>query len=111
MRGSIMRGATVNLDYRRIIQDANNTLNYVVDVGKIALHAAIVIDLDWSAFQYRFAELEHGHVRPTPRTVHGEKAQTRDRQTIKVSIHMSNQFVALLGCSIKTDWMVDTVAP
>lgn len=37
-------------------QNAHHTFGYIVNVSKIALHIAVVVNIDWPAFEYRLGE-------------------------------------------------------
>src|SRR5712671_3436372 len=60
---------------RRPRQDAHDTLDNVVDVGKVALHPAKVEDLDRTTLKHGAREQHRRHVRPPPGSVDGEKTQ------------------------------------
>src|ERR1035438_5200256 len=47
---------------------AHHAFNDVVDVREIALHIALVVNVDWFALENRFGEKKIRHVRPAPRT-------------------------------------------
>ncbi len=91
------------------IQRADHPFDDVIDVGEIAGVLAVVEDVDRLTGEDLAGEQEQCHVRPTPRTIHGEEAQPSGRQAEQVAIGMRHQFVGLLAGCIQTDRMVDTV--
>ena len=57
----------------------------VVDVGEVALHLAVVEDIDRPAFEDRAGEQEGGHVGPAPGSVNGEETKAGGRQPIEMA--------------------------
>lgn len=91
------------------VEDADDALDDVVDVGEVALHAAVVEDVDGLAGQDGPGEEEEGHVRTAPGTVDGEEAQARARNSIEMGVGMGHEFVGLLAGGVEGDGVVDVV--
>ena len=72
----------------------------ISDVGVIAGAGAIAENGDGLSGGDQAGEFVNGQVRPLPRTVHGEKAEHRDVQTISVVIGMPQRFTGQLGGGI-----------
>src|SRR4029077_17879351 len=76
---------------RSLVGKAQDDPGYIIDIGKVAPHPAMVKELDRSALEDRLGEQEHRHIGPSPRPVDGEKPQTCYRKTIEVAIGMRDQ--------------------
>ena len=59
------------LDRRRIDQ-AHDALHEVIDIGEVALHSALTVNLDRFVGQNRTNEFVERHVGPSPGAVYGE---------------------------------------
>lgn len=70
---------------------------------------AVVEDLDRFAGKNGLGKFEQRHVRPAPRAIYGEEAQTCSRQTVEMAIGMRHQFVGFFACGVKTQRMVDVL--
>jgi hypothetical protein len=100
----------VRIGHGYVRQQAEHPLHYVVDVGEVAHHAALVEELDRFAAQDGPGEQEEGHVGPSPGAVDREKAQSGHRKLEEVGIAVRHQLVGLFGGCIERHRMVD-VAP
>src|SRR2546422_332825 len=89
--------------------DADYTLDDVVNVGEVAPHFPVIVDLDRPPLQNGPREQEQGHVRPAPRTVDGEESQTRARQLVEMGVDVRHQLVGLLGRRVEAYGMVHVV--
>ena len=69
--------APIRVALGRMVDDAYDSFDDVVDVGEISLHLAVVVDVDGAIFQNRFGKEKKRHVRASPGAVDGKKAQTR----------------------------------
>jgi len=67
---------------RHAIQHADYALDDVIDVGEIPCVVAVVEHFDRFAGENLLSEQEQRHVGPTPRAVHGEKAQAGRRKAV-----------------------------
>ena len=56
------------------------------------------------------AELEDRHVRPAPRSIDCEKTEPSYGKTVKMRINMGHQLIALFGCGVKADGVIDVVS-
>ena len=54
----------------------------VIDIGEVALHPALAVDVDRPAFEDGIDELEQRHVRPAPGAVNGEEAKDGRRNLV-----------------------------
>ncbi|MNR66143.1 hypothetical protein D3C85_1894890 [compost metagenome] len=61
---------------RHNVADAHHPFDYVIHVGKIPPHIAIVVNVDGAAFEDFFGKNKGRHIWPTPSTIHSEKAQS-----------------------------------
>ena len=87
--------------FRGFAYDSDNAFHDIIDIGEIPSAVAVVVDLDGLAFQQLVREAEIGHVRTPCGAVDGEEAETRGRDIVKLGIAVGEEFVALLGCSVK----------
>ena len=81
----------------------------VADIGEVAPHVAVIVDVDRAAFQDRPGELEIGHVGPAPGPVDGEEAEQRDGEAVDMRPGMGHRLVRLLGRGIERHLGVDLV--
>jgi hypothetical protein len=91
------------------VVDADHAFDDVVDVGEVALHVAVVEDVDRPPFEDRLGEQEQRHVRPAPRAIHREEAQPGGRQAEQMAVGVRHQLVGLLGGRVQADRVVDAV--
>ena len=87
----------------------NYTTNNIVDIGEVARHCTIVVNVDRLASQDGPGKLDRRHVRPSPWAVDGEKPQPGRRHVIEMAVGMRHQLVRLLRRGIKRGRMIDTV--
>ncbi len=57
------------------IEHAYHTFDDVVDVGEVANHVAVVVNIDGRVFQYAFGEFKQRHIGAAPWSINGEKTQ------------------------------------
>ena len=65
--------------HRHSIDQQTDAAHQILDIGKIAPHIAIVINLDRRAFDDPLSELEQRHVGAAIGAINGEKAKHRHR--------------------------------
>ena len=108
------RAATLHRPVRISRRDhrhqSHHRLGDIVDIGEVAAHVPLVVDVDGVACQDRLGELEQRHVRTTPGAVDGEEAQAGRRQIVEMGVAVAHQLVGLLGGRIQGDRMVDAIA-
>src|SRR3546814_15958358 len=76
---------------RRIVERAEHAINDVVDIGEVARHAALPVNLDRFPRQDLSREAEISHVRAATRTVEGEEAKAGLRQAIQICVRRSEE--------------------
>jgi hypothetical protein len=59
-------------------------LDDIVNIGEVALHLAVVVDVNTFTFQHRFRELEQRHIRAAPRAIDGKEAQSGGWDAVKM---------------------------
>ncbi|MNP23643.1 hypothetical protein D3C76_1163600 [compost metagenome] len=69
----------------------------------------MVVNIDRSALEDRFGELEQRHVRPTPRPVNGKKTKPAGLQTVEMAVAVGEQLIGALGGGVQGNWMLDRV--
>jgi len=92
-----------------LLAHAHERFDHVIDVSEVALHIAIVEDVDRFAGADRAGEQVHRHVWPAPCAVDGEEAQAGDGNTEEVRVGMRQQLVRFLGRRIKAEWVIDVL--
>ena len=94
---------------RRALHDAEDALDDVVDVGEVALHIAVVEDLNGLAgLQFlRGGEIEH--VRAAGGTVNGEEPQACGRNIVELAVAVRQKLIGLFGGRVEGDRVVDLV--
>ncbi len=98
-----------HLHLGRVIHDAPDALDDVVDVGEVAAAVAHVEDLDGLAAAQLLGEAEVGHVGPAHGAVHGEEAQAGGRDGVELRVGGGHQLVGLLGGGVERHRRVDAV--
>ena len=83
--GETALNGPVGIGLRDHILHPNHRLDDVVDIGEVALHFAVVVNVDTFSFQHRFRELEQRHIRATPRTINRKEAQPGGRDAVQVN--------------------------
>jgi len=91
------------------VAGAEDALHDVVDVGEVAAHPAVVVDVDGFAGEDGPGEEKEGHVGPAPGAVDGKEPQAGGRQAVEVRIGVRHQFVGLLGGGVERNGMVHVV--
>src|SRR3546814_15748118 len=86
---------------RRIVERAEHAINDVVDIGEVARHAALPVNLDRFPGQDLSREAEISHVRAAPRTVDGEEAKAGLRKAIQICVSRAPQFALAVGRRIE----------
>ncbi|MPL96396.1 hypothetical protein SDC9_42574 [bioreactor metagenome] len=87
--------------HRHRVDQQADRLDQIGDIGEVALHVAVIVDIDRPAFEDRLGELEQRHVRPAPGTVDGEEAEHGDRQAEEMGIGMRHRLGRLLRRGIE----------
>ena len=100
-------GNSVSVAGRRRVEDAEDRRHHVVDVGEVALHAAVVEERDRPAFQDGPGEEEGGHVGAPPGAIDGEEAEPGRGHGEEVSVNVADQFACLLGRRIQGNRSID----
>ncbi len=91
------------------LHDVRDARYDVVDVGEVAVHVAVVVDLDRLAAHEPVRELEVRHVRPPHRAVDSEEAQPGRRNLVELAVGVRHQFVRLFCGGVERDGIVDLV--
>ena len=81
----------------------------IIDVGKVAVHIAVVINLNGLPISDLIGKLKVGHIRAAIRPIDGEEAQARRRNPIEMAVGIGHEFVRFLRRRIEADGMVDVV--
>ena len=92
---------------RRRVEDAEHRRDHIVDVGEVALHAAVVEERDRAALQDRPGEEEGGHVGAPPRAIDGEEAEPGRGHGEKMTVDMADELARLLGRRIQGNRGID----
>ena len=93
-------------DFRRQAGDRSHD---IIDIGEVALHLAMVEDLDRLAGQDVAGEGKIRHVRTAPGSIDGEKPQAGGRDAVEVAVGVGHQLVGFFCRGIEADGMVDVV--
>ena len=88
------------------IDKATNSLDQIIDIGEVAHHLAIIVDVDRLTIQHCLGEFEQGHVGPAPRTINREKAKHRHRQAVEMRIAVRHRLGRFLGRGVEGHLMV-----
>ena len=91
---------------RGLLHDGDDALHDIIDVGEVAIHVAMVVNLDGFAFDQLVGEFEIGHVRPAHRAIDREEPEPGRGNLVELAIGMSEQLVGLLGCRIQRNRVV-----
>ena len=65
----------------------------VVNVGKVAVHVAVIINLNSFSIADLIGKLEISHVRTAVRTIDGKEAQARRRNPIEMTVRIGHELV------------------
>src|ERR1700682_4127750 len=95
--------------HRRPRQHAHDTLDNVVDVGKVALHLAIVENLDRLTLEHGSREQHRRHVRPSPGALNGEKTQAGRRHAVEMAVTVRHQLVGFFRRGGEAYPMIDVL--
>src|SRR5262249_22462122 len=101
-----MIAAPVWIRSRYTIHQAHDSLDDIINVGELALHAAMIEYLDRLVSNIARVN-KQSHIGPSPRAIHGEKTQTRRRQAEQMAIAVSQKLVRLLSRTINADGMIN----
>ena len=71
--------------------------NQVTDVGEVAVHVAVVVDIDRPPVEDRVDELVVGEVGSSPGPVDREEPEHRGREVPEVGVRVGHRLVGLLG--------------
>ena len=93
----------------RIAEHVLDARDDVIDIGEVAVHIAVVVDLDGLAPADLVGELEIRHIRTAERPVNREEAQPRRRNAVEMAVGVRHEFIRLLRRRIEADRMVDIV--
>lgn len=96
-RKSVLAGCL----FRRALHDAQNALDDVIDIGKVALAVAVIEDVDRLPRDELLRCRVIKHIRSAGRSVDREKPQPRGRDVVELRIAVCQQLVALFCCSVK----------
>ena len=89
-----------------VVHRTDDTLDDIVNVGKVTAVVAVVEHVDGLTFDDIARKHEQGHVRAAERPVDREEAKARSRQAIEIGIRVRHQFIGFLGCAVKRQRMV-----
>lgn len=93
----------------RIAEHVLDARDDVVDIGEVAVHIAVIVDLDSLAPADLVGELEIRHIRTAERPVNREEAQSRRRNPVEMAVGVRHELIRLLRRRIEADRMVDIV--
>jgi hypothetical protein len=94
---------------RRLVENGGDAGHDVTDISEIALQFAVVEDFDGAALENCARKKEVGHIRPAPRAIDREEAQSRRGQAVEMAVAVCHQLVGLLGCGLEAHGMVDAL--
>ena len=97
------------LSLRGTLHDAEDALNDVVDVGEVALHVAVVEDLDRAALGERVGGGEVKHVRAACGSVDREEAEAGGRDIVELAVAVGQELVGFFSGRVEGDRVVDFV--
>ena len=89
-----------------MVERLDHALDDVVHICEVALHLAVVVDLDGLARQDGPHKLEGRHVWPAPGAVDREEAQAGHGNAKEVAVGVAHEFVGLLGGRVERDGVV-----
>src|SRR5438270_12117958 len=101
--------APVRIGFGALVEYADHAFDDVVDVGEVADHAPFVVDGNRFAGQDAARETEESHVRPAPRSVHGEESQAGRGDAEEMRIRVRHQLVRFFRGRVQRDGMIDVV--
>ena len=81
----------------------------VTDVGEVAVHVAVVVDIDRPPVEDRVDELVVGEVRSSPGPVDREEPEHRGREVPEVGVGVGHRLVGLLGRGVDRELGVGLV--
>src|ERR1700722_4409553 len=90
-------------------READHRFDNVVDVRKIALHAAVVENVDYVSSRDRSGEFIGRHVRPSPWSIDGEETEPRRRDMKQVAIGVGHQLIGLFRCGVERHRKIDPI--
>ena len=93
----------------RIAQHVPDALDDVVHISEIPEHVPVVINLNRLPLPHQVGKLKVGHIRPSPGSVHGKKAQTRSRDAVQMAVSVGHQLIGLFGGRVQTDGVIHVV--
>ena len=93
--GHIVRGAG-----RYDIHQQPDGADQIADIGEIAGHLAVVINVDGAVLQNCGGEFEQRHVGPAPGAIDGKEPEHRHRQAPQMGIDMAHRLAHLFTCGI-----------
>ena len=109
-RGRIGRfGAPLGVRRRGPVEDSDDALDDIVDVGEVAPVPAVVEHVDGAVLEDVASEPEQRHVRAAPWSVDGEEPQAGGGDRVEMAVAVRHQLVRLLGGAIERQRVVDVV--
>src|SRR5580698_7027289 len=90
-------------------QKPAHDLGYVVDVGEIAAHAAVIKKFDRLTLQKRGGKQPHRHVGASPRPIYREKSASPSLQFRTARRSYTPSLVGLLGRAVKAYAMIGVI--
>ena len=98
-----------NLPLRGFLEQLRHSLDDIVDIGEIPRKIAVVEDVYRLPGKNGFGKEYRRHIRPPPGPVHREKAQSRQRNMVKMGIHMRDKLVAAFRRGIDRNGSIDGI--
>ena len=92
-----------------MLHDTNYTFYNVINKSKVSLAVAIIEYLDGFAFNQFVGESEVCHIGATGRTINCEETETGRWDVVELTVGMCHQLVALFGCGIKRNGIINLV--
>lgn len=92
-----------------MLQQGDDSLHDVINIGEVSLHFPMVEHMDGLAFEDGAQEEERSHVGSSPGSIHREETKSCGRYAIQLAIGISHQLVALFSGGIEAHRTVGPV--
>lgn len=94
---------------RGIAEHILHAADDVVDVGEVAVHIAVVVNLDGFAPDNFIGEFEIRHVRAAEGAVYSEEAQARGGDAVEMAVGIGHELVRFLRRRVEADGVIHVV--
>ena len=95
--------------FRRIAEHVFHAADDVIDIGEVAEHVAVIVDLDRLAADDLIGEFEVRHVRPPPGSVDSKEAQARGGDAVEMAVGVGHELIGFLRRRVEADGMIHIV--